>query len=203
MNYFREILACGQDGICGGGPRYGATLQKDDDHVWRELLLCHDDGPSLPPVPRYIRFNPSQIYEYDQEDATDDDDEGDNLVGLAFVGEPLDKTSFEAFMEMEEADSEDKSAQDMDIQLSVWSLESVSLHGKDDSYINWDYSPTGSHNEGSSYGTSSGKHNSSLLFPRNQNQNMLACHKKELSQGTMATASTWTTTAFDHGHGEI
>jgi hypothetical protein len=147
MNYFRDILACGNNGFCGGGNGRYAIMQKDDDDtVWREPLVC-DDEPSLPPpVPRIIRFNFLQmqmqngavprIIRFDflqmqmQNGANEDDDE--HLVGLAFVGDTKDReTSFEAFTEMEDPDSVEQSIEDL--QVSTWSsFPSLSTDEDDD-----------------------------------------------------------------------
>jgi hypothetical protein len=198
MNYFRGILACGQDGICGGTDRY-ATLQKDDDGLWRDLLLCDGGEPSLPPVPRIIRFELYQMH-----DETDEDDD-DNLVGLAFVEDTKhQKTSFEEFMEMEEPDSEEQSIQDL--ELCTWSsFASLSSDDEDDSYNNWNKSPVLSYDDGSSYATLSDWNISNLFFSRAETHTMImqASPKKELSQGTMTTASTWTASDTGHEYAEI
>ena len=184
MNYFREILACGNNGVCGGNGRY-ATLQKDDDDMWKEHLLC-DGEPSLPPVPRIIRFDLLQM----QNGVNEDDDE--NLVGLAFVEDTKDReTSFEAFMVMKDPDSLEQSIED--VLLSTWSsFPSLSTYDddEDDSYNNWKKSPVRSFDDGSSYATRSARNTSNLFFPLGDKQTMHISPKKELSHSSMATAST-------------
>jgi hypothetical protein len=201
MNYFREILACGQGAIYGGGGRY-TMLQKDDDDMWREQVgsfyMKNILGyfRSLPPVPRIIRFDLLQMH-----DETNEDDE-DNLVGLAFVEDTKhQKTPFEAFTETEETGSEEQSIQDVRLSTgSTWSsFASLSADDEDDSYNNWNKIPVLSYDDGSSYATRSDRNTSN---PRDEKQTMQDSGKKELSQGTMATASTWTTFASLSADGE-
>lgn len=187
MNYFRECLACGpHDRICGGSGRY-APLEKDD--------LLFDGVPSLRPVRRIIRLDLLQML-----DETDEDDDADeNLVGLAFVKETKhQKTSFEAFMETDKSDSEEKSMQD--VQLCTWSsFASLSAdeddYDYDDSCKNWNISPVRSFGDGSSCATRIVKNTSTLSIQ--------VSPTKELSQGTMSTASTWTTCDAEYEYGEI
>jgi hypothetical protein len=194
MNYFREILARGNV-ACGGSARY-TTLQKDGDvDMWREHSLCEDE-PSLPPVPRIIRFHLLQI-----NTETDEYDDEENLVGLAFVEDTKhQKTSFEAFMEMEDPDSQSIE----DVLLSTWSsFPSLSTDDEDDSYNNWNKSPVRSFDDGSSYATRNSRNTSNLFLPRGEKQTMHVSPQKELSQGTMTAASSLTTSEPGYEYGEI
>lgn len=195
-------MACGQGGVCAGNGPY-ATLQKEDDaDMWREHLLS-DGEPTLPPVP-FIQFDLLQMQMHDETDEYEDEE---NLVGLAFVEDTKhQKTSFEAFMEMEEPDSVEQSIED--VPLSTWSsFPSVSTDENDDSYNNWDKSPVRSFDDGSSYATRSDWNTSNLFFPLGEKQTMQAASPKkesptkELSQGTMTTASSGTIS--DPEYGEI
>jgi hypothetical protein len=197
MNIFREILSCGISGACGGSGRY-ATLQKDGDNdMWREHSLCEGE-PSLPPVPGIIRFHLLQI-----NTETDEYDDEENLVGLAFVDDTKhQKTSFEAFMEMEDFESVEQSIED--VLLSTWSsFPSLSTDDEDDSYNNWNKSPVKSFDDGYSYGSRSDKNISNLFFPVGEKQTMRISPENELSQGTMTTASSGTTFDFEREYGEI
>jgi hypothetical protein len=198
MNYFREILAYG-NGACGGSGRY-ATLQKDgdgDDDMWRENLLCEDE-PSLPPVPLIIQFDLLQM-----NDERDEYDDEENLVGLAFVEDTKhEKPSFEAFTETEDPDSVELSIEDL--LLSTWSsFPSLSTDDEDDSYNNWNKSPVRSFDDGSSYATRIDKKMSNLFVPLGAKRTTHVSPKKELSQGTMTTASSRTTFDSGHEYGEI
>jgi hypothetical protein len=182
MNYFREILACGQAGICGSRGRLATRLQKER------------------PVPRVIRFELLQMHDDEEVDEGVEDDD-DNLVGLAFVEDTTSKnqktkTSFEAFMELEESDSEEQSA------WSSFASLSLSEGDEDDSYKNWNQSSPASTDaadtDGSSYAT---RNTSNLSFSLGEKRNMQVSPKKGLSPGTTATASAWT--ACDPGYFEI
>jgi hypothetical protein len=186
MNYVREILACGHVGICGG--QYLVTFQKER------------------PIPRVIRFDLLQMHDDDDEADQVEVDDDDHLAGLAFVEDTTSKlhqkakTSFEAFMELEESESEEQSA---------WSsFASASVGDEDDSYHNWNKaSPVSTDDsDGSSYAT---RNTSNISFSLGEKKRtMQASHKKaspkqELSQGTMVTASTQTISVSNPGYFEI
>jgi hypothetical protein len=173
MNYFREILACGQAGICGGRGRLATRLQKER------------------PVPRVIRFELLQMHDDEEVDEGVEDDD-DNLVGLAFVEETMSKhqktkTSFEAFMELDESDSEEHSA------WSSFASLSLSEGDEDDSYKNWNHnSPVSTSTNDSDESSYATRNTSNLSFSLGEKRTMQVSHKNELSQGIMATTSTWT-----------
>jgi hypothetical protein len=140
---------------------------------------------------------------HDETDEDEDDD--DDLVGLAFVEDTKhEKASFEAFMEREKTDTEEQSIQDL--QLSAWSsFESLSEDDEDDDEDdinnNWNKSPVSTDDDGFSYDTRSVRNTSNLFFSLGETHIMLTSYTKELSQATVATASTWMTS--DPGYGEI
>jgi hypothetical protein len=229
MNYFRGILSWGNNGVCGGNGRYGTHPKDDGDVVWREPLLC-DGVPSLPPVPRIIRFD---LLQMQNGGSNEDDDE--HLVGLAFVEDNTkdQKTLFEGFMKMEEPDPVEQSIED--VLLSTWSsFPSLSTDeddndndddNDDDGYNNWNKSPVRSFDDGSSHATSGfddGRSSSCrttrsdskifhhLFFPLDDDEKQTVqqaasasppkeSSTKELSQGTMTTASTWMASEPEYG----
>jgi len=193
MNYaLRAILACGQEGFCGG---VHAALPNKDADLWPEHSSGDDEA--LPSIPRVIRLTLERLN--DQEDEQDDE----YLRGLAFVDETNARNDgtklapFEEFLEMEDSIHDDDYYDDDDTsfkaeRLIAWHTSYLSLSEHGGSLIGSRY------DDGSSYDSMD---SSDLFFAQVEQDTELftafsqtsPLRKSSRSQVTVTTSSSYTT----------